>query len=610
MRLLVSCVFFLLSVSLISAVPYHIPTGKSYPVGTYPLPKTNPENPYQNLPPTQEQINASATVRIDTGEIRGYVDDNVNIFRGIPYAAPPTGQNRFRPPQPAESWSGIRETILNGPICPQLNLANLVHLGKEDCLYLDVYIPEGIPLTSKLPVLVWIYGGGWFFGDNWEFGLYDATKLVKQHGYIFVAMNYRLGALGFLATDELRAENGDGSAGNMGLRDQRAAFQWIQRNIANFGGDPNRVTIFGESAGAFSVCYHLASPASFGLFQGGLMESGTCDSNNFFFSYNDSKDWSLTYSQMVGCNHTQLSGDAFLECLRGLSTPEIMGPAILPMNFPSYGNFHPGVYPIMPWGATMDMSDAGLYQLPIDAIRDGDWAKVPIVAGTNNDEGTIFIPMMFIIVPGTHLPIDDADLNIVLLHFFAANQTLVNTIYEHYPEYAYKSPADRGAKILRDFFFACSMRRATWAMSAQGSPAFLYHLTYQGDWIDYKLFSDYHSFDLQFVFDNEFPPVIHKYSERDQTLANTFGDFWSNFAWTGNPNGNEYHKENRGNNPVWPFSNSTTMENLVMDVPAAVEEEYVAAQCEFWNTVETLNPWGRERPKRRNRGERQSAAQF
>lgn len=584
----------LVQLSVLFAV-HHIGGEKSFQLLTSILPNISADDSSEKN--VGMDVRDSATIHTENGDIRGYVSDQVNIFRGIPFAAPPTGPNRFKPPQPAQSWTGVRDTIVNGPICPQLRVSELFHLGDEDCLYLDVYIPEGTPLESKLPVLVWIFGGAFVFGDNWEFGWYDATKLVKQHGYVFVAMNYRLGALGFLATDELRQENGDGSAGNMGMRDQRFALQWIQRNIANFGGDPKRVTIFGESAGAISVCYHLASPASFGLFNAALMASGMCDSNEFFFSYDDSQSWSLTYASMVGCNHTQVTGDAFLKCLRGLSTSEIMGPIILPLKFPSDGGFHPGVYPILPWGITIDNSAEGLQQLPIDAITDGHWAKVPVVAGSNNDEGSIFMPLLLLIVPGTDFPIDDAGLNLSMLHFFANNQTLVNVIYDHYPAYAYKDAGDRGAHILRDFFFSCSMRRVTWAISAQGVPAWLYHLTYKNDWLDYKFFGDYHSFDLQFVFDNQFPPIVHKYSERDQILANTFGDFWSNFAWTGDPNGNAQHKENRSNSTMWPYSNSSTMQNLVMDVPASVEDQYSSVQCDFWDLVERDNPWGRQRPR-------------
>jgi para-nitrobenzyl esterase len=191
-------------------------------------------------------------------------------------------------------WDQPRLTIAQANICTQLHVISFLEIGSEDCLYLDVYVPPGMPANAKLPVMVWIYGGGYTVGDDWEFTLYDAQNLVKRSDVIIVAPNYRLGAFGFLSNPDLKAEDSKGSTGNYGLQDQNLALQWVQQNIANFGGDPSRVTIFGESAGAFSVCWHLVSPLSTGLFTAAIMESGTCDSTQFFqepkisFSYSES----------------------------------------------------------------------------------------------------------------------------------------------------------------------------------------------------------------------------------------------------------------------------------------------------------------------------------
>ena len=155
----------------------------------------------------------------------------------------------------------------------------------EDCLYLDVYAPAGATPASNLPVMFFIYGGGFVFGDSYEFGFYDGKHIAKQHNVILVAANYRLSSFGFMALPQLMTESG--TTGNYGVQDQRFALQWVQQNIRQFGGDPNRVTIFGESAGAMSVCYHVASPASAGLFHAAIVESGTASSPEFFVDYKD-----------------------------------------------------------------------------------------------------------------------------------------------------------------------------------------------------------------------------------------------------------------------------------------------------------------------------------
>merc|ERR1719379_1200193 len=174
---------------------------------------------------------------------------DVDVFWGIPYAAPPTGERRFRPPGPfREPWapetrdaSSLADVLKK--ICVQLDIQGNLHVGQEDCLYLHVYRPHGATNRSSLPVLVWFYGGGFVVGDGYEVGLYDGSEVVARHEHVVVTLNYRLNALGFLALPELAEEDPEGTTGNYGVQDQRAALQWVQRNIRNFGGDPGQVTI-------------------------------------------------------------------------------------------------------------------------------------------------------------------------------------------------------------------------------------------------------------------------------------------------------------------------------------------------------------------------------
>jgi para-nitrobenzyl esterase len=215
---------------------------------------------------------ANPIMRIDGGLVRGADAAGVRSFLGLPYAAPPTGNLRWRPPQPAAAWSGVRDATKFGPSCPQATMGNpFLPPGpiSEDCLYLNVYTPAARPGANR-PVLVWIHGGGLVQDGARN---YDGTKLAAD-GTVVVTINYRLGALGFLAHPALASRPG-GAAGNYGLMDQQAALRWVQRNIAQFGGDPRNVTIAGQSAGGLSVLAQMVSPGARGLFQRAIVQSGT-----------------------------------------------------------------------------------------------------------------------------------------------------------------------------------------------------------------------------------------------------------------------------------------------------------------------------------------------
>jgi para-nitrobenzyl esterase len=215
------------------------------------------------------------TAKVDTGQVQGTVHDDVVSFKGIPFAAPPVGPLRWRPPQPAASWSGLRQAGSYGPDCMQVPFpSDAAPLGvkpAEDCLYLNVWLPAKLP-QGKLPVFVWIYGGGFVNGGSSP-AVYDGSAFARQ-GVVFVSFNYRLGRFGFFAHPALTAEQSGGPLGNYAIMDQIAALKWVQRNIAAFGGDPHNVTICGESAGGMSVHILMTSPAATGLFNKAIVQSG------------------------------------------------------------------------------------------------------------------------------------------------------------------------------------------------------------------------------------------------------------------------------------------------------------------------------------------------
>jgi para-nitrobenzyl esterase len=263
---------------------------------------------------------AANIVKTDKGQVEGTTstDAKIRIFKGIPYAAPPVGDLRWKAPQPAASWDGIRKAVDFGPRCMQNNIyGDMVFRDKgpsEDCLTLNVWTPAG-SADAHLPVMVWIYGGGFVAGGTSE-PRQDGENLSRK-GVVVVSMNYRLGIFGFFALPELAKESGHDAAGNYGLLDQTAALQWVRDNIAAFGGDPNNVTIFGESAGSFSVSAQMASPVAKDLFHKAIGESGAFFGNSLRAkSLSDSEDADAKFVR-------EKLGTDSLAALRAKSSEEI-----------------------------------------------------------------------------------------------------------------------------------------------------------------------------------------------------------------------------------------------------------------------------------------------
>src|SRR5580658_10271703 len=235
-----------------------------------------PSNPIVDAGSSDVAITNGLDVPTDEGMVHGATAGGVRSFLGIPFAATTGGDNRWKPPQPAAAWTTTLNATALGPICPQIDPSTMAYstTSDENCLSLNVWTPDPAP-TTPVPVMVWIFGGAFVFGSGGA-APYSGNNLVPKGNVVVVSMNYRVGALGFLAHSALAAEQSSGSAGNYGLLDQQAALQWVQTNIAAFGGDKTNVTLFGESAGGKSVCLQMLSPGSRGLFQQAIVESGLC----------------------------------------------------------------------------------------------------------------------------------------------------------------------------------------------------------------------------------------------------------------------------------------------------------------------------------------------
>ena len=298
-------------------------------------------------------------VTTETGKLRGVTKSSVDSFRGIPYAAPPVGSLRWAPPRPAPSWKGVREAVTYGSTCPAAASSNGPRSEAEDCLFVNVQRPAGTRSSDRLPVYVFIHGGGLQNGSSNQA---DGAPIVRSSDIVVVSLNYRLGVFGFLAHPALTKRQGE--SGNYGLMDQQAALRWVQRNIASFGGDPGRVTVGGESAGGWSVCTQLVAPSSRGLIDRAIIQSASCPST----TQRAAEASGLKVAQAVNCAG---DGAGALACLRRTAVGALID--VPSDSFPA---------PVR-----------GTRFLPRDprlAIEAGRFDRVPVLIGANRDEGRTF----------------------------------------------------------------------------------------------------------------------------------------------------------------------------------------------------------------------------
>ncbi|KQY20816.1 carboxylesterase family protein [Rhizobium sp. Root483D2] len=315
-------------------------------------------------------------VQTRLGAVQGEVVDGVENFYGIPYAAPPVGDLRWAAPAPAKSWQGVRPAVEFGSNCAQRDGLESVRVENEDCLYLNVQRPAGTAADANLPVLVYIHGGGWRGGSG---NVENLEKLVRDNRIIGIAINYRLGSLGFMAHPALSASAGQ--SGNYGFMDQQAALRWVQDNAASFGGNPKAVTIAGESAGAGSVCVQLAVPGSKGLFAGAIMQSTLCES----IPIATAEDAGVALATELNCTGTD---DAILACLRRTPVAQVLDAKTV-MSGRGDAQSRPavaGIPPFLPSHGT-----PFLPSVPFRALQSGDHAQVPVLIGSQRDEARGFV---------------------------------------------------------------------------------------------------------------------------------------------------------------------------------------------------------------------------
>ena len=450
---------------------------------------------------------AEGVVHTAQGDVSGVTAGEVESFKGIPFAAAPVGELRWRPPGPALAWPGVRVADAFGPICMQGRGGFFGHMPmSEDCLTLNVWRPAGAALGAKLPVMVWIYGGAFVQGGSSAL-FYDGTHFAER-GVVMVSFNYRLGRFGFFAHPALDA--GPGPIANYGLMDQIAALNWVKRNIAAFGGDPNNVTVFGESAGAISVNDLMASPAARGLFDKAISESG----------FGRSVPRPLKTAEGLGLSFAAANG------VKGDDAAAAAALRALPaeaLNAPISGLSDPAIPAPILDGQILTQ---GIEQ----AFAKGEEAHVPYLEGGNSYEASLFPG-----VANAPNPVIDR----------AGDPAKVIALYGGQPA------PEVARELLTDTMITEPDRELARQMARQGVPAFVYHFSYVPAALRAASFGAAHGSEIGYVFDN-LPRQPFSYGGRDfpaatpddQKIADAMHAYWVAFAKTGDPGA--------AGGPAWP----------------------------------------------------------
>ncbi|XP_020845084.1 cocaine esterase-like [Phascolarctos cinereus] len=497
----------------------------------------------------------------ESGQIQGTqisikgIDKGVSVFLGIPFAKPPVGALRFSPPQPSDSWSNVRDATTYSPVCLQ-NVTPLESMAKvmkvnipipansEDCLYLNIYVPDHTKEGARLPVMVWIHGGALTFGGAF---LYDGSILSATQNVVVVTIQYRLGILGFFSTGDEHAP------GNWGYLDQVAALRWVQKNIAHFGGDPDLVTIFGESAGGTSVSSHVLSPMSKGLFHRAIMESGVAILPGLISS--SSEMITNAIANLSSCDRH--SSASMVQCLRSKSEGEVLAITKHLNIIPSVvdGQFFP--------------------KHPEEMLAAGEFHHIPSIIGVNNHEYGWVLPVGMSI-PGFKENMDKNSVQSALqTPVLGIPPKLGQLMMEEY----LRDPEDPGKcraqlqEIVGDFLFVIPSLKVAKYQHSPSSPVYFYEFQHRPSWVD-GIKPDFvkadHGDELPFVFG---VPFLGEGPEEEKLLSHRIMSYWANFAHHGDPNGADLIH--------WPLYDQKE-EYLELNLQLSVGNSLRKDKWEFW----------------------------
>jgi len=503
-------------------------------------------------------------VTIADGTIEGAVYETARAFYAIPYAAPPTGDLRWVEPQPPTPWNTTLKAKMVGPGCPQIcQLPPFTcTIGtSEDCLHVDVYTPRLSAESTNYPVMLFIHGGNFIQGGSGTV-LYNGDYLCNASSVVVVVIQYRLGALSYFLNDDTN--------GNLAILDQQAALNWVQTNIASFGGDPTRVTIYGQSAGGDSVAIHMTAPSSWGLFRSAIMESNpiTLDLNTRSIATSLSK----RFAANLTCSYTDM------DCLRAQSTEDILTAQNAAIDI---SLLHP-LNAFMPWQPFVD--GELIPGQPRDNLNNGKYIDVPFMAGTVNDEGRMFIFQAF------PEPLPYEDYVAIIGVIFKADALKV---LEQFPVPEDQKNDTRAfmSNIGTQYMFACPVRQILRHMSSNfsTSPIYYYHFNHYftnfDPWgPDYPMCIDYvcHGSELPYVFNSaeigsKFTGYV--WSTEEAQLASFTSVAWGNFGNSGNPN------TPNTLSLTWPQYNVANDSDMELATPPVIEVGYLSSECDFWDSI-------------------------
>ncbi|CAM3807008.1 carboxylesterase/lipase family protein [Occultella aeris] len=489
-------------------------------------------------------------VQTDGGLVRGTLDDGGALsFQGIPYAAPPVGELRWRTPEPAEPWRGVRDATAPGPACAQ-NAGELPDgSSSEDCLYLNVTAPAESSGEPR-PVILWLHGGGFYMGAGHN---YDPSRLATRGDAVVVTINYRLGMFGFLGLPGLA------DSGTFGLADQQAAMAWVQRNAAAFGGDPDNVTLAGQSAGAVSTCAHLASPGAAGLFDRAIMQSGSCDlawqantvyrgqpADEILLPVETAQERGRALATDLGCVSDEPG--AVLECLRTLPV-ETLRRVMDAVIQPAYGT---DLLPVE----------------PSEAFATGAFNRVPVLSGHTRDESTLEV----VGYEGGAAPMSEQTYQEVMTETFGDDRAAVEEVY---PRSQYESGAAAWAAIATDSKWASGQYETSMALS-RFVPVHQYEFSDPAPPFSSPApmtMGAYHTSDLWSFFGLSGQEPIFTAAQRQ--LSDQMIDYWAAFVATGDPG--------TAAGPAWPRFDGAARTPYVQSLaPGAIGAVDVAAEHHLW----------------------------
>jgi len=467
-------------------------------------------------------------IQLDSGKISGTQQGSTRTFLGIPYAKPPVGNLRWKPPEQPVPWSGTRACAKYGATCPQPPGPVSFGQPSEDCLYLNVWTPAKVS-TEKLPVMVWIYGGAFTTGSGSD-PRFVGTNLTRQ-GVIVVTMNYRVGMFGFMAHPELSKESAHKSSGNYGLMDMIQALKWVKNNIKGFGGDPGNVTVFGQSSGAESVQYLLVSPPAKGLFQRAISESGPRWHYGWISPMNPTLDAAYKTGEQMAVNLGCANASDQIAAMRAKTSDEVLKAAgynVLASDPPV------GIQ------AAVNVDGWVVPEVPEKLFNAGKQQDVPVLIGSNKDDGTLFGAIV-----GKN--------NITVAQYPAIIKGAVGDasgaeVVSMFPVTSNAQVAPTVSSLLTEMDFAsCARYVCQSTITKTRSKAFLYQFTRVPPTQAGALLGCCHSAEIQYVFGNL--PASEGYGPKDTAISNAMIGYWTRFAKTGDPNG--------GGSTAWPAYGST-----------------------------------------------------